>query len=61
MADVNESELPSGKLVIRIPRTLHKRLSDGAKSEGVSLNILIVCMLTAEFVLGKRVTQGDRA
>ena len=28
----------SGKLVIRIPRSLHKELKDEAKIEGVSLN-----------------------
>lgn len=28
----------SGKLVVRIPRSLHKRLKEQAESEGVSLN-----------------------
>ena len=28
----------SGKLVLRIPRSLHKELKEEAKAEGVSLN-----------------------
>ena len=28
----------SGKISLRLPRTLHKELSEGAKREGVSLN-----------------------
>jgi antitoxin HicB len=30
----------SGKWVMRVPRTLHRRLSDQAKRDGVSLNTL---------------------
>lgn len=34
----NDLEEYSGKLVIRIPRSLHKELKEAAKREGVSLN-----------------------
>lgn len=33
-----ELEQYSGKIVLRIPRSLHKRLKDAAAVEGVSLN-----------------------
>ena len=33
-----ELEQYSGKIVLRIPRSLHKRLKDAAAMEGVSLN-----------------------
>ncbi len=36
-----DDELPSGKWVQRVPRTLHKRLVEIAKIEGVSLNSLV--------------------
>ncbi len=36
-----DDELPSGKWVQRVPRTLHKCLVEIAKSEGVSLNSLV--------------------
>lgn len=35
----------SGKLNIRIPRSLHQRLSQEAKADGVSLNQYILCKL----------------
>jgi antitoxin HicB len=35
----------SGRWVLRTPRTLHKRLSERAKAEGVSLNTLAVTLL----------------
>jgi antitoxin HicB len=41
-----EEELPSGKWVQRAPRTLHKRLTDVAKHEKVSLNQLVTSMLS---------------
>jgi predicted RNase H-like HicB family nuclease len=41
-----EEELPSGKYLQRIPRTLHLRLIRRAKREGVSLNALTTTMLT---------------
>ena len=40
-------ELPSGKLLVRMPRTLHADLARAADGEGVSLNQLIVGALTS--------------
>ena len=40
-------ELPSGKLLVRMPRTLHADLARAAEVEGVSLNQLIVGALTS--------------
>ena len=41
-----EDDLPSGKWVQRVPRTLHKRLTEFAKKESVSLNQLVTSMLS---------------
>ena len=41
-----EEELPSGKWVQRVPRTLHKRLVEMAQREEVSLNQLVTSMLS---------------
>lgn len=38
----------SGKLLVRMPRTLHKRLAEDARTENVSLNQFIV-MILAEY------------
>ena len=35
----------SGRWLLRTPKTLHKRLSERAKAEGVSLNTLAVTLL----------------
>jgi antitoxin HicB len=40
-------ELPSGKILLRLPRTLHAQLIDQAKHENVSLNQHLVFVLTA--------------
>lgn len=37
----------SGKVLLRMPKSLHARLAEGAKSEGVSLNSHIVCLLAS--------------
>jgi len=37
-----EATLPSGKLVVRLPRTLHARVTDLASANGVSVNTFIV-------------------
>lgn len=37
----------SGKLLVRMPKSLHRRLAETAESEGVSLNQYIVCLLSA--------------
>jgi len=47
-----EEELPSGKWLQRVPRTLHKRLAEFAKKEGVSFNQLVTNMLQ-DAVTGK--------
>ena len=39
--------LPSGKLLVRMPRTLHAELARAADEEGVSLNQLITGTLAA--------------
>ncbi|MEL6460368.1 MAG: type II toxin-antitoxin system HicB family antitoxin [Cyanobacteria bacterium J06621_15] len=36
----------SGKLLLRMPKTLHHRLADAAEAEGVSLNQYIVFLLS---------------
>src|ERR1700733_5986923 len=40
-----EEDLPSGKWLQRVPRTLHKKLSELAKKEGVSFNQLVTTLL----------------
>jgi predicted RNase H-like HicB family nuclease len=44
--------LPSGKWVQRVPRSLHRRLAEQARVEGVSLNQLVTSMLAQQ--LGAR-------
>jgi antitoxin HicB len=44
--------LPSGKWVQRVPRSLHRRLAQAAKREGVSLNQLVTSILSRQ--LGAR-------
>ena len=39
--------LPSGKFLVRLPRTLHAVLAREAAEEGVSLNQLVVSRLSA--------------
>lgn len=43
-----ESRSFSGKFVIRVPRTMHRRLAKRAEVEGVSLNQLVVTALAKE-------------
>lgn len=38
----------SGKFVVRLPRSLHKALENEAKSEGISLNQLVVAKLAVQ-------------
>lgn len=45
-------EMPSGKFVARIPRSLHVRLAARAKQEGVSMNALVSTFLAES--LGRR-------
>lgn len=41
-------ELPSGQFVLRIPKTLHKKLKDKASQEGISLNQYVAHILSSE-------------
>lgn len=45
-------DLPSGKFIARVPRSLHARLSARAKQEGVSMNALVSAFLAES--LGRR-------
>jgi antitoxin HicB len=47
----------SGKWQLRAPKSLHRRLAERAKREGVSLNTLAVTLLAEG--LGGRPAQGD--
>jgi antitoxin HicB len=42
----------SGKFVARVPKSVHAKLSSRAKAEGVSLNTLVVSLLSEG--LGKK-------
>jgi antitoxin HicB len=56
-----QEDLPSGKWLQRVPRTLHKKLAELAKKEQVSLNQLVTSML-AEAVGSKSETKrGSRS
>lgn len=50
----------SGRLLLRIPRTLHDDLADAAEREGLSLNRFITGTLTAA-VKGGGIEPGERA
>lgn len=45
-------DLPSGKFIARVPRSLHARLTVRAKQEGVSMNALVSTFLAES--LGRR-------
>jgi antitoxin HicB len=48
----------SGKWVLRTPKSLHKKLSERARTEGVSLNTLAVSLLSEG--IGVRSGDGQR-
>ncbi|WP_307189061.1 toxin-antitoxin system HicB family antitoxin [Caldicellulosiruptor sp. F32] len=50
--DEYKEEEYSGRLVLRIPKSLHKRLAEEAKKEGVSLNSFIQHLIS--YALGCR-------
>lgn len=60
----NEAEIPlppstsdySGKFVVRLPRSLHRRLAEAATREGVSLNQHVVALLAAGEAQGRIAT-----
>ena len=47
----------SGRFVQRVPKSLHRQLVDEAKSEGVSLNTLVVSLVAEG--LGRRVSKAS--
>ena len=54
----NGGSVASGKFVARVPKTVHARLAARARSEGVSLNTLVVSLLSEG--LGKKQTGKGR-
>ena len=54
----NGGSVASGKFVARVPKTVHARLATRARSEGVSLNTLVVSLLSEG--LGKKQTGNRR-
>ncbi|MFN0072796.1 MAG: type II toxin-antitoxin system HicB family antitoxin [Chloroflexota bacterium] len=40
-------DLPSGKFVVRVPRSLHRRLRQRAQAEDISLNQLVLSYIAA--------------
>jgi antitoxin HicB len=54
---VEPTESYSGKWLLRAPKSLHRRLAQRAKREGVSLNTLAVTLLAEG--LGERSAQGS--
>ncbi|MFA7421794.1 MAG: toxin-antitoxin system HicB family antitoxin [Melioribacteraceae bacterium] len=44
-----EEELPSGQFILRIPKTLHKKVKDQAELEGVSLNHFLSTLIAEKF------------
>lgn len=51
-------QLPSGRFVARVPRSIHARLAQRAQQEGVSMNSLVSSFLAES--LGRRDIHGDR-
>ena len=49
----------SGKFVARVPRSVHARLSSRAKAEGVSLNTLVVSLISEG--LGRKSAHAKRS
>jgi antitoxin HicB len=49
--------LPSGRFVARLPRSLHAQLVASAQRDGVSLNTLVVSLLSAGVAGGANVAQ----
>lgn len=50
----------SGKLLLRTPRSLHRRLAARARSEGVSLNTVTVALIAEALGLGPRSARKRR-
>jgi antitoxin HicB len=56
-ASLEPADSYSGKWQLRAPKSLHRRLAERAKREGVSLNTLAVTLLAER--LGERAAHGD--
>lgn len=48
----------SGKLTARLPKSLHRELAETAEREGVSMNQMLVCLLSGGLV---HMSRGDHA
>ncbi|NOZ74842.1 MAG: toxin-antitoxin system HicB family antitoxin [FCB group bacterium] len=46
--EFRDDHLPSGQIMLRIPKSLHHRVKEVARREGVSLNQLIATILASE-------------
>lgn len=46
--EFRDDQLPSGQIMLRVPRSLHRRVKEVARREGVSLNQLIATILASE-------------
>jgi|GEM_PF-1836092 len=55
---VSQEKLPSGKLVLRMPVSLHARLSDYASDEGISLNQLILSYIAEGLGRSEKTLEG---
>lgn len=51
----------SGKLLVRMPKSLHGRLAQQAETEGVSLNTLVVTLLSAAVGLAAGAARIEQA
>jgi antitoxin HicB len=43
---IEDEELPSGQFVLRIPRSLHKKIKDTAENENISVNQFVLYILS---------------
>ena len=55
--DCTQADEKSGRFVVRIPKSLHAALEAEAKNEGVSLNQLVLSMLSVS--LGSRLSECE--
>jgi len=53
-----ESSEYSGKLVVRLPKSLHKKAAHAASRDGVSLNQFIVSCISEQVGSGSQAAQG---
>ena len=55
----HESDNYSGKFLVRIPKELHKELSESAEAQGISLNQLVLYYLSKQAGLEEAKKQGS--